>query len=305
MRILVTGGAGFIGSWTVRELLQLGHEVVVLDDFSTGHRGNLDGVNAAVVEASILDVPAVRAAVAGCQGVVHLAAGISVPASCEDPIGYDLINVHGTVNVMEAARRVRCSRLVFASSAAVYGSDPSVPKVETMRLAPESPYGAQKAADEFYGRAYSTTLGLACVGLRYFNVFGPRQDPGGAYAAVIPAFVGRTVEGQDLTVHGDGLQTRDFVSVRDVARANAAALMASGTGVFNVGGGRATTILDLAEGVLRVVGGASRITHGPERAGDVRHSLADITAAREVLGWSPQAAFDEALAETVAWFRSC
>lgn len=305
MRVLVTGGAGFIGSHTVALLRASGHDVRVLDNLSAGRRENLEGLGAELVVGDIADADTVARCMDGVERVIHLAALPSVPGSCGDPVGYDTVNVHGFVVVAEAARRAGVERMAYASTSAVYGSDPSVPKREDMSLPLESPYAAAKAANELYGRVYTNTLGLECVGLRYFNVFGPRQDPNGAYAAVIPRFVERALRGDPLTVFGDGEQGRDFVSVSDVARANFLAATAPGVGgrVFNVGTGALTTVNQLGRYVLDVVGGTSEMSYHPPRPGDVKVSVADVSAIAEGLGWRAEADFDAAMRETVGWYR--
>ena len=302
MKILITGGAGFIGGHTAEHARSLGHEVVVLDDLSTGHRSNLPD-DVPLIEASVADRGAVREAVAGCTHVLHLAACPSVPGSCEDPIGYDLVNVHGAVIVFEEARRAGVQRAAFASSSAVYGADPTLPKTESLPLQAHSPYAAAKAALELYAQSFTHTLGLPVVGLRYFNVVGPRQHPDGPYAAVLPVFVRRALAGAPLTIYGDGEQSRDFVAVQDVVRANLAALQ-RGDGAYNIGTGRGTSILHLARLVLRATGSHSVIEHGPERAGDVRHSVASIERAAHGLDWRPEADLDATLVDTIAWYRS-
>lgn len=306
MRVLVTGGAGFIGSHTVALLVAEGHEVVVLDDLSTGARANLAGLPVELIVGNITDVPLVERVVAGCTHVLHLAAKPSVPGSCDQPVGYDVVNVHGAVVVFEAARRAGVQQLAYASSSAVYGASEVVPKVETMPVDALSPYAAAKGACELYARTYSGTLGLPCVGLRYFNVFGPRQDPNGAYAAVIPRFVSFAVSGEPLTVFGDGEQARDFVSVADVARANLAALTTPGAagGVYNIGTGRGLTLNRLIEAIRAQLSRPVSVIYDPPRPGDVRVSLADVGAARGALGWAPRADFDQALAQVIAWFAA-
>lgn len=303
---LVTGGAGFIGSHTVELLLGEGHAVRVLDDLSTGRRANLAGLDVDLVEGSITDPATVASAMVGVERVIHLAARVSVPGSIARPLAYDHTNVRGFLHVLEAAREVGVKRVVYASSCAVYGSIPGLPKREDAPLAPESPYASSKMANEAYARAYSRTMGVSAVGVRYFNVFGPRQDPAGPYGAVIPKFVDRALRGQSLTIYGDGEQGRDFVSVKDVARANvrASQTTAGGGMAFNIGGGRMTTVNQLAAEVVEGVGPHVKVVHSDPRPGDILLSLADIRQASEVLGWAPEAAFDVALSDTVAWFRA-
>ncbi|HMV65645.1 MAG TPA: NAD-dependent epimerase/dehydratase family protein, partial [Myxococcota bacterium] len=253
---------------------------------------------------SVEDADAVERALVGVDRVIHLAARASVPESWRDPRTSERVNVGGFVEVLRASSAAGVRRVVYASSCAVYGSLPGLPKREGDRLAPESPYAAGKLADEAFASAWSRAVDV--VGLRYFNVFGPEQDPHGPYGAVIPRFVDMALRGAPLTVHGDGEQGRDFVSVHDVVRANLAASEAPGVSgrVVNVGGGRMLTINELARVVASEVGIALRRIDEPAREGDVRHSLADIGLARDLLGWEPSVDFGEALAETVRWFRA-
>lgn len=303
--ILLTGGAGFIGSHTAAYITSLGTPVRVLDDLSTGKRENLDGIDAELVVGDIRDEATVHACMQGCTGVIHLAARPGVPDSVADPLTFDSVNVHGTLVVLETARRLGVERVAYASSAAIYGPTEELPVREELGASPMSPYGANKAADELYAQVYSAELGVTCVGLRYFNVFGPRQDPRGPYAAVTPRFVERALQGQPLTIFGDGEQSRDFVSVLDVARANWLAVTRPGVvggRAYNIGTGRGTTVNELAAYVLDVVPQAAGVTHGPERPGDIRHSIARVTLAKRNLGWTAEADFDAAMRETVAWY---
>lgn len=299
---LVTGGAGFIGSHTVARLLAAGHAVRVLDDLSTGRKARLDLDRVDFVQGSITDPLAVDVAMKGVERVIHLAARVSVPESIRDPAGFHEVNVSGFLHVLEAARRVGVKGLAYASSCAVYGDLPGDPKAETDPLSPGSPYAASKLANEAYGASWKA-LGVPCVGLRYFNVFGERQDPHGAYGAVIPTFVSRALKGQVLQVHGDGSQGRDFVSVHDVAAANVAAAQRSECAgeVFNVGTGTMLTVRTLAERVVDVVGQGS-VTFTEARPGDIQVSRADVRHARERLGWQAAQRFDDALEATIRWF---
>lgn len=294
--------------------LRRGAEVVALDNFRTGYKRNLDVVAASAepgrftfVEGSITDVDAVARAIEGCEVVHHLAAQVSVPESVEQPMTCVDINVRGLLNVLDAARKQKVSRVVFSSSAAVYGDDPRSPKTEDMTPAPKSPYGITKLDGEFYLKMYSEMHGLPTVSLRYFNVFGPRQDPKGAYAAAVPIILDRALRHDDITIFGDGLQTRDFVFVEDVCAANILAATSERVGrgeVFNVANGGAITILDLAVGLVRLTGSRSRIVHAPERAGDIRHSLASIEKIRAGLGFAAQVSLDAGLARCVEAARS-
>lgn len=302
-RILITGGAGFIGSH-LAELAEAHAAVVrVLDDLSTGRRENLAGRRAELVEGSILDRAAVRAAVAGADTVFHLAAFVSVPESLERPAECSRCNVDGLRIVLEEAAAAGVRRFCLASSAAVYGPGGEEPRRETMPPDPRSPYAQSKLAGEELCRRFTKEGRLEAVALRFFNVFGPRQRAAGGYAAVVPDFMRRALAGEALTIHGDGGQTRDFVFVRTAV---AAALFAAGrpglTGVFNVGAGNALTIRDLAGRILRLTGSRSPVLHVPERPGDVRHSRADPTALRAA-GFQPADQLDAGLAETLEHHR--
>ncbi|MBT3220266.1 MAG: NAD-dependent epimerase/dehydratase family protein [Proteobacteria bacterium] len=302
---LVTGGAGFIGSHTVAALLKEGHRVRVLDDLSTGSLSNLDGMSVDFVEGDIVDPSICEAAMKDCTHVIHLAARANVVDSTNDPIGFDSTNVHGTVMVFESARRANVERVVYASSSAVYGSAPGLPKRESDQLQVESPYAAGKAANELYAQAFSRTLGLSCVGMRYFNVYGPRQDPNGPYAAVIPRFVEFALQNRALTVFGDGEQGRDFVSVHDVARANVLAATTPNLAglVCNLGSGEMKTINELAATVIEAIVSDSSVVHLDERPGDVRFSVSSIDRATKKLGWTPKTDFQSAMEETIDWYR--
>jgi nucleoside-diphosphate-sugar epimerase len=301
---LVTGGAGFIGSHTVALLRSRGHEVRVLDDLSTGFEANLDGLDAELLVGSITDPDTVARAVQGCSHVIHLAAIPGVPSSVDDPVGSDLTNVNGTVVVFEAARRAGVMRVVFASSCAVYGQTAGSVVREGDPLQPTSPYAASKAADELYAGVFSQTLGLSCVGLRYQNVYGTRQDPSGPYAAVIPRFVEFALRGQPLPIQGDGEQSRDFVAVSDVARANLLAATApAAAGVYNIGAGTRTSVNQIAELVLREIASAAGVEAQPPRQGDIRHMRSDPSKAQADLGWKAAADFEASMAETIGWYR--
>lgn len=304
--ILVTGGAGFIGRHTVAVLRREGHAVRVLDDLSHGDGPATLALGAQLLVGSITDADAVARAVDGVEAVIHLAAKVSVPESWSDPDGFDRVNVGGFRIVLDAAAAAGVRRVVYASSCAVYGSLPGLPKRETDAVAPESPYAATKLADEAWASAWSRGAGLDTVGLRYFNVFGPGQDPRGPYGAAIPRFVEAALEGRAVTLYGDGLQGRDFVSVRDVARANMmAALHPEGAvagRVFNVGRGEMLTLLDLLGVLERVLGRPVDRVHAAPRQGDVRLSCAAIDAFVDAVGWAPIDALEPALAATVRAF---
>lgn len=308
-RYLVTGGAGFIGSNLVDGILARGGEVVVLDDLSSGSLGNLAHLEGDArlrfVEGSILDPGKLADAISGCRFVHHLAAVVSVPESIEDPLRCHEVDATGTLRVFEAARAAGVERVVYSSSCALYGNEPSMPKSEASPLDPQSPYAVAKLAGERYAEVYTKTMGLDVVSLRYFNVFGPRQSPTGGYAAVIPIFCKLATEGASPTIFGDGLQTRDFVFVDNVVAANLAALDAEGAPgmVFNIGTGVQTSLLDLLEGIGSAVGRTITPEFGPAREGDVRHSVADVSRARRVLGYDPGVDLREGLARTLRWHQ--
>jgi nucleoside-diphosphate-sugar epimerase len=304
---LVTGGAGFIGSNLVSALVERGESVRVLDDFSTGRRENLDPVRECVelVEGDLRERPTVDRAVEGVRCVLHLGALPSVPGSIADPLSTHAVNATGTLNLLIAAEQAGVQRFVFSSSCAVYGDSPVLPKVETMVPAPKSPYAASKLAGEHYCRSFTEIFDLEAVSLRYFNVFGPRQDPRSQYAAVIPNFVTAMLRGQPPVIYGDGRQSRDFVYVANVVQANllAASTAEIGGRVFNIATGQRHTLLDLVYAINSILGTDLNPTEAPPRPGDVRHSLADITAAGETLGYRPGVSFREGLRRTVAWYR--
>ena len=308
MRILVTGGAGFIGSHLVRALLGRGDEVAVLDNFETGKRENLDGVSERIrlTEGSLADPAAVRAALAGVDAVLHQGALPSVPKSLERPLDTHMANAFGTLNLLEQCRHLGVDRLVYAASSSAYGDQEAEFKVETLTPRPLSPYAIQKLAGEYYCRVYNGLFGIKTVGLRYFNVFGPRQDPKSTYAAVIPAFVTRMLAGRSPTVHGDGLQSRDFTYIRNVIEANLAALRAPEAAcgrIYNAACGESTSLLGLIEMINGILGTAIEPEHVPARAGDVKHSCADTRAATAAFGYEASVKIRDGLAETVAWYR--
>jgi UDP-glucose 4-epimerase len=312
-RYLVTGGAGFIGSHIVERLLHdaagRGGVVRVLDDFSTGRMANLrgfDGSGLEIVRGDIRDLHTVERAARGVNVIFHQAAMRSVPQSIADPMSTHAVNVTGTLNIFEAARRVGVRRVVYASSSSVYGERPTLPKREDQPVEPISPYGVSKAAAEQYGSVWHRIYGVQTVGLRYFNVFGERQDAASTYAAVIPNFIFAALAGSPVEVHGDGNQSRDFTHVDNVVDANLLAATAPGAGghVFNVGCGARISLLDMLDKLEAIVGHPIERRHTPARQGDVPHSLADISKARRLLAYSPRVGFDEGLARTVAYFDS-
>ncbi len=306
-KVLVTGGAGFIGHHVATAWRRCGASVVVLDSLRTGKKENLTHIPAdgglTFIEGSITDLATVKRAMEGCSVVHHLAAQVSVPESMERPLECIEINVHGTLNVLDAAKAAGVSRVVFSSSAAVYGDDPRSPKTEDMTPAPKSPYGITKLDGEYYLKMYSEAHGVPTVSLRYFNVFGPRQDPRSVYAAAVPIFIERALKGLDITIFGDGEQTRDFVYVGDVVAANLLAATAERAGrgeVFNVAQGGRITINELAHTIVRVTGSRSTITHVPERAGDIRHSQASIARIIEGLEFAPKTSLEEGLRDCLS-----
>jgi len=303
---LVTGGAGFIGSNIAAELVKQGEEVRVLDNLSTGRRENIAGLEHDIwlVEQDITDLEAIRPAFEGVDYVLHQAALPSVPRSVEDPIATNQVNVNGTLNVLVAARDAGVERVVYASSSSVYGQNPDLPKHESMRPQPISPYAASKLAGETYAAAFYEVYGLETVSLRYFNVFGPHQDPASQYAAVIPIFVSQMLDGKPPMIFGDGEQSRDFSYVANVVHANLCAAQAEGAAgqVFNTACGQRSTLNQLVEYLNEILGTEVEPEYTSERAGDVKHSLADISAAQEVLGYTPQIDFREGLDLAAQWY---
>jgi nucleoside-diphosphate-sugar epimerase len=306
MRYLVTGGAGFIGSNTVDELVRRGHDVVVLDDFSTGKSANLDQAGSKIkfIQNSVTNMDALRAACRGVDCVIHLAAQTSVPRSVKDPIETNLININGTLNVLVAARDAKVKRVVFASSCAVYGITSVLPIPESTSLTPISPYGLSKQVGEGYGRLFQELYGLEFVALRYFNVFGPRQDPSSPYSGVLSVFNAALLGGTQPTVYGDGEQSRDFVYVKNVVEANLLACEAEGASghAFNIGTGNRYTLNQTLALLEKITGRPGRAKYTEPREGDIRDSQAEIRVAEEVLGYKPRFGFEEGLKRTWEWF---
>jgi UDP-glucose 4-epimerase len=302
MAYLVTGGSGFIGSHIVEELLKRGDEVVILDDMSTGH---LCPPGAAFVQGSVTDGAILRAVCEkyAIDTVFHLAAVASVAKSVADPVQVHEVNACGTLNVLLAARDCGAEKVVFSASAAAYGDDPVLPKREDMMPRPLSPYAVSKLAGEMYCEVFSRLYGLSTVSLRYFNVFGPRQDPFSGYAAVIPKFMERICAGESPVIFGDGKQTRDFVYVKDVVRANLLAAESGAEGLFNIGCGQQTSLNDLARMIMDAAGLSAEVVYAGVRPGDIRDSAADISRARSVLGFSPEWGVEEGIRETVREYR--
>jgi nucleoside-diphosphate-sugar epimerase len=308
VRALVTGGAGFIGSHIVRRLLATGHDVRIVDNLSTGRLTNLDEVIGDVefYEVDIRDPAALGHAIHGCDAVFHVAALPSVPRSIANPLASHETNATGTLNVLNAAREAGTSRVVFASSSSIYGAARELPKQESMRPLPISPYAVSKLAAESYCRSFYEVYGLEAVALRYFNVFGPRQDPDSEYAAVIPTFIRAFSHGEPPVIFGDGEQSRDFTYVENVVNANIAAAVVPGIGgrVYNIACGDSITLNDLASRLRDAIGADVEIEHGLDRPGDVRNSMADINAARAELGYEPTVSLDEGIDRTVAYYRA-
>jgi nucleoside-diphosphate-sugar epimerase len=307
MRYLVTGGAGFIGSNTVDELVRRGHSVVVLDDLSAGKEENLAEVRAKItfIRGSITDIEAVQKAMHQAEYVIHLAARTSVPRSVKDPIETNKINVDGTLNILVAARDNKAKRVVLAASSSAYGETPTLPKTEAMQAAPISPYGVSKYVGELYASVFGKCYGLENVSLRYFNIFGPRQDPNSPYSGVLSRFCTAYLEDSSPTVFGDGEQTRDFTFVENAVQANLLACDAPGASgrVFNIGTGGRVSLNQTLRMLKKISGNAPEIKYEPARDGDIRDSQADIRNAQELLGYEPSVGFEEGLERTFAWYR--
>jgi nucleoside-diphosphate-sugar epimerase len=304
----VTGGAGFIGSALVHELVGRGESVRVYDNLSTGYRENLAVVERSIefIEGDLNDSTTLEAALDGVDYVLHQAAIRSVPRSVDDPLLCHRANSDGTLNLLWAAYRKKVRRVVYAGSSSAYGNTPTLPKVETMKPDPLSPYAVAKLSGEQYCRVFTHVYGLETVALRYFSVFGPRQDPGSPYSGVLSLFITALLEGRPLTIHGDGEQTRDFTYVANVVQANLLACTAPQAAaglVMNVGGSERNSLNRIIELLGQIIGVRPQVTHAPPRAGDVRDSFADIGLARQMLGYQPAVSFEEGLRLTVEWYR--
>jgi len=305
---LVTGGAGFIGSSIARALLARGDKVRIIDNFFSGKRENLADIakDIELIEGDIRDRATTARACAGVEVVYHEAAIASVPRSLADPVSSNEANVSGTLNVLHEAKKAGVRRVVYAASSSAYGDTPTLPKIETMIPSPLSPYAVSKLAGEHYCQVFAGAYQLETVCLRYFNVFGARQDPKSEYAAVIPRFVTAGLAGEGVTIFGDGLQSRDFCYIDNTVAANlaaAAAPAASASGrVFNVACGAATSLNDVVKLISDNLGRPIPITYAPARVGDVKHSLADIAAARAGLGWQAAISFEDGLRRTIDWY---
>ncbi len=305
-RVLVTGGAGFIGSHIADALLARGDEVIVADDLSSGHRENVPA-GARFVEADLAEPETLTDAIAGCDGVIHCAARASVTTSIDDPVHSNRANLQASTRLLLAARDAGVRRLVYSSTSAVYGDEVEGEAHEALRERPVSPYGMNKLAAEHLFRMAPALYGVDTVCLRYFNVYGPRQDPSSPYSGVISLFVTAALEGRPPTIYGDGGQSRDFTFVGDVVRANLAALDApvGGGAAVNIGGGRPTDLLALWAAICRACGVDNlQPDHGPARPGDIRHSRAAVARVAELLGWRAEVPLDAGLEATVAWYRA-
>lgn len=304
---LVTGGAGFIGSHIAAKLLENGEKVRILDDFSTGKWSNLEAFkdDVEVIEGDLRDPDALARAVDGCQYVFQQAALRSVPRSIDDPRANNDVNVTGILNLLIASKKAGVQRVVYASSSSVYGADPTLPKVETQTPQPISPYAASKIMGEYYCRIYSDLYGLETVSMRYFNVFGPRQDPESKYAAVIPRFICAALEDEAAEVHGDGEQSRDFTYIDNVVSANLLAAKAPNVAgePFNIACNERYSLLDVLSAIEKALGKPVKRNHEESRAGDVKHTLADISKTKELLGYEVLVDFEEGMKRTVDWFR--
>ena len=305
-RAVVTGGAGFIGSHIADELVARGYQVAIIDDLSTGNKENIAALlkqsNVEFIEGSIVDLSLLNKLVRGVDYVFHLAAIASVPRSVKNPQASHEVNITGTLNVLLAARDTSVKKVIYASSCAVYGDTPTLPIKEEMLPNPQSPYAATKLAGEYYCQVFHQVYGLPTVCLRYFNVYGPRQDPDSQYAAVIPKFIRRVIDDKPPIIFGDGEQTRDFTFIIDVVEANILAAESEATGVFNIGRGQSISITRLAELIIELTGIILKCVHEEPRPGDIIHSLADISRARS-FGYEPRYNLEEGLRKTIASFQ--
>ncbi len=307
-RVLVTGGAGFIGSHLTETLISKGCAVRVVDNFSTGHLSNLAHLKDKVMlyEGDIRDRELMNTAIRGCELIFHEAAEVSVTRTVQDPLESAQINDMGTLQLLETARHSGVKRVIIACSSAVYGDDPQMPKQENMLPRPMSPYAVQKLTGEYYARMYNDLYGLETVSLRYFNVYGPRQDPSSPYSGVISIFMDKAAKRESPVIYGDGEQTRDFVFVKDVVTANllAASVPDAGGKVFNVGIGSSISINELWRLISRMSGNSKKPEYGPPRAGDIRESLSDISKAEKELGFTPAYSFEKGLEITMEWYKN-
>ena len=307
-RIIVTGGAGFIGSNLARKLSEDCNKVIVIDNLSTGNYYNIQDLKKSgkieFIKGTITDLNLLQQIFKDVDYVFHQAAIPSVPRSIKDPVSTNNANINGTLNVLIASRENDVKKVVFASSSSAYGNIPTLPKKEVMVPHPISPYAVSKLAGEYYCKAFKEVYNLPTISLRYFNVYGPRQNPKSEYAAVIPKFINRVLQGKKPVIYGDGEQTRDFTYVEDVISANILAAETRATGVFNIGGGSNISINSLAELIMKICGERLGLDYSDPAPGDVRHSLADISRANEKLGYKPKFDLNKGLKETVKWIQN-
>jgi len=305
-RIVVTGGAGFIGSNLARNLCN-NNEVIVIDNLITGNFNNIkdliDKNKINFINESITDINLLKKSLKGIDFVFHQAAIPSVPRSVKDPISSNNANINGTLNVLVAAKENDVKKVIYASSSSVYGDTPTLPKKENMNPCPLSPYAVSKLSGEYYCNVFTEVYGLKTVCLRYFNVYGPRQDPTGDYAAVVPKFIEKILSDNSPIIYGDGEQSRDFSYVDDVVQANIKAAESTSCGIFNIAGGKKITIDKLAELIMKIIGKDLKIIYNPPRPGDIKHSLADISKARKMLDYNPIYDLKKGLSEAVKWFQ--
>jgi len=308
MKYIVTGGAGFIGSHIVEELLLQGHEIVIFDDLFSGKVENIQGFltdkRVSFVKGSVTDLPLLLKICEGVDGIFHEGAIASVPRSIANPMATNEANVTGTLNVLLAARDCNVRKVLFASSSSVYGNTPTLPKDEDMTPNPLSPYAVSKLTGEHYMKVFSELYGLQTLCLRYFNVFGPRQDPKSEYAAVIPKFITRILEHESPIIYGDGKQTRDFTFVKDVVQANIQAMESDAEGVYNVAYCQRINLIELADVIMEITGISVPLKYEPNRVGDVRDSLAAINRAKDAFGYTPAYTVKTGLIETIPWYQN-
>lgn len=303
MKIVITGGAGFIGSHFAEHFSDNGDEVHIIDNLRSGYKKNIENLNVIFHEGSITDFNLVDAVLEKADAVINLAALVSVPESLQKPYETVEINVNGVLNILEAARKHGVKKIIHASSAAVYGDNPEQPKRVTMKPEPKTPYAITKLDGEYYLRMYASEYGMNANSLRFFNVYGPRQDPKSQYAAAIPIFIHNAVNGKDITIFGDGEQTRDFVYVKDVVRAGVSAIGFQGKGeTFNVATGKSVSINEIAKTIIEITGSKSKIIYADERPGDIKHSSASIDETTEVLGFKPKFDLKYGLEQTIKFF---
>lgn len=304
-KVILTGGCGFIGSNIARQLIESGYDVIVIDDLSTGKHENIVDIDDQLeyIQGDINDREVLDRAMEGAEYIIHQAAIPSVPRSVRDPVRSNRANVDGTLNVLNAAKDHDIEKVVYASSSSVYGDTPTLPKVEDMKPNPKSPYAVSKLTGEYYCRVFSEVYDLKTACLRYFNVFGPRQDPKSQYAAVIPKFITSIMNDESPTIYGDGEQSRDFTFVKDVVKANILAMESKNEGIFNISRGDRITINQLVDMINDIIGKDVKAVNTDPRPGDIKHSLSDISLAKEKIGYEPDYDLDTALNETVDWYR--